>query len=113
MSVWRESREGPLAGLRVVDMSTTMMGPYATLLLAQMGADVNKVEAPFGDIARMVADTRGQGLGSPFLNINRGKRSVIVDLSDGRRPRTPPTACRERRRVLPQPSPQRRGAARV
>jgi crotonobetainyl-CoA:carnitine CoA-transferase CaiB-like acyl-CoA transferase len=84
MSVWKGSTgDGPLAGLRVVEMATTLMGPYAALLLAQMGADVIKVETPAGDITRSIGDRRGVGLGAGFLNINRGKRSVVIDLKDG------------------------------
>lgn len=70
----------PLSGIRVVDLSTTFMGPYCTLLMAQMGADVLKVEAPGGDITRWIGDTTGAGLGSVFLNANQGKRSIAVDL---------------------------------
>lgn len=71
---------GPLQGVRVVDLSTTFMAPYATLLMAQMGADVTKVEAPGGDILRQVGDRTGEGCGPIFLNVNRGKRSVVLDL---------------------------------
>jgi len=74
------SGSGPLAGVRVVDMTTTFMGPYCTLLLAQMGAEVIKVEAPSGDVVRYIGDVRGTGMGPVFLNANRGKRSVAVDV---------------------------------
>ncbi len=73
---------GPLAGLRVVDMSTTLMGPYCGLLLAQLGADVVKVERPGGDIARDIADRSGHGLGDFYVNFNRGKRSAVLDVTD-------------------------------
>jgi crotonobetainyl-CoA:carnitine CoA-transferase CaiB-like acyl-CoA transferase len=72
--------EGPLSGLVVLDLSTTFMGPYCSLLLAQLGARVIKVEAPGGDIARYIGDDRGRGLGPIFLNANRGKESVVIDL---------------------------------
>ncbi|GAA4692420.1 CoA transferase [Pseudonocardia yuanmonensis] len=72
--------EPPLADVRVVDLTTTFMGPYCTLLLAQMGADVVKVEAPAGDVVRYVGDEQGTGLGPVFLNANRGKRSIVLDL---------------------------------
>ncbi|MFC5947018.1 CaiB/BaiF CoA transferase family protein [Pseudonocardia lutea] len=74
------AEEAPLAGVRVVDLTTTFMGPYCTLVLAQMGADVVKVEAPGGDVVRYVADERGTGMGPVFLNANRGKRSLELDL---------------------------------
>ncbi|GAA4225354.1 CoA transferase [Actinomadura meridiana] len=73
----------PLAGLRVVDLSTTFMAPYCAMILAQWGADVVKVEAPQGDVLRYVGDARVPGMGPIFLNANRGKRSVAVDLKDG------------------------------
>jgi crotonobetainyl-CoA:carnitine CoA-transferase CaiB-like acyl-CoA transferase len=72
----------PLAGVRVADLTSTFMGPYCTLLLAQMGAEVIKVEAPSGDVLRYVGDDRGTGMGPVFLNANQGKRSVVLDLKD-------------------------------
>jgi crotonobetainyl-CoA:carnitine CoA-transferase CaiB-like acyl-CoA transferase len=71
---------GPLAGLRVIDMTSTFMGPYCTMLLGQWGADVVKVEPPAGDVVRYIGDHRGTGMGPVFLNTNRGKRSVVLDL---------------------------------
>jgi len=76
------TEKGPLTGVRVVDLTSTFMGPYCTLLLAQMGADVIKVEAPGGDVVRYVADDHGTGMGPVFLNANRGKRSIVLDLKD-------------------------------
>ena len=73
---------GPLDGVTVLDLSTTFMAPYATLLMAQMGAQVTKIEAPGGDILRQVADRSGRGCGPIFLNVNRGKRSIVLDLKD-------------------------------
>ena len=70
----------PLAGVRVIDTSNTFMVPYATLLMAQMGAEVIKVEEPGGDILRQVSDTTGTGAGPVFLNANQGKRSVVLDI---------------------------------
>lgn len=76
----------PLTGVRIVDLSSTFMGPYCTLLLAQWGADVVKVEPPGGDVVRHICDTRGTGMGPVFLNVNRGKRSVALDLKHKRAP---------------------------
>ena len=71
---------GPLADLTVLDLTSTFLGPYCAVLLAQMGARVIKVEPPEGDIIRYVADERHSGLGPAFLNFNRGKESVVLDL---------------------------------
>jgi crotonobetainyl-CoA:carnitine CoA-transferase CaiB-like acyl-CoA transferase len=72
--------DGPLAGVRVIDLTTTFMGPYCTVLMARMGADVIKVEAPGGDIARGLGGGRHPDMGSIFLNANHGKRSIALDL---------------------------------
>jgi crotonobetainyl-CoA:carnitine CoA-transferase CaiB-like acyl-CoA transferase len=75
---------GPLAGVTVVDLTSTFMGPFSTMVLAQFGARVIKVEAPSGDILRGVGDRDGSGLGPVFLNANLGKESVVLDLRDAR-----------------------------
>jgi crotonobetainyl-CoA:carnitine CoA-transferase CaiB-like acyl-CoA transferase len=73
---------GPLAGVRIVDLTTTFMGPYATMQLARFGADVVKIEDPRGDSTRGIYDRHGTGLGSIFLAANHGKRSVALNLKD-------------------------------
>lgn len=79
-----QAKPAPLRGIRVIDLTTTFMGPYCTLLLAQMGADVIKVEALDGDIVRYIGPERNHGMGTIFLNANQGKRSIALDLKDNR-----------------------------
>src|SRR6188508_1126258 len=78
---------GPLAGLRVVDCSTVLAGPYCTMLLGDLGADVIKIEPPEGDSTRGwgppwvgPADAEGRRTAAYYLAVNRNKRSLRLDL---------------------------------
>jgi len=73
---------GPLAGLLVADFSRVLAGPYATMLLADLGAEVVKVESPQGDETRTWMPPVREGVSTYYLGINRGKRSVVLDLRE-------------------------------
>jgi crotonobetainyl-CoA:carnitine CoA-transferase CaiB-like acyl-CoA transferase len=75
-------RSGPLSGVLVADFSRVLAGPYATMLLADLGADVVKVEGPQGDETRSWMPPVRDGVSTYYLGINRGKRSIALDLRD-------------------------------
>ncbi|MBI2165309.1 MAG: CoA transferase [Chloroflexi bacterium] len=84
----------PLAGIRVIDVSQGLAGPYLSLLLADAGAEVIKVEPPEGDYGRAFAPASKTGDSAPFLLLNRNKKSVVLD------PRTPEGREKLRRLIL-------------
>ena len=78
-----QGRSGPLSDVRVVDVTQALAGPYCTMILADMGADVIKVEAPSGDLSRFAPpyheDDTDRHFGGYFASINRNKRGLGVD----------------------------------
>ena len=72
---------GALDGIKVIDLTTVVMGPWAAQMLGDMGADVIKVETPTGDISRAMGPYRNKGMAAVFLTTNRNKRSIVLDLN--------------------------------
>ena len=88
----------PLSGVKIVDLTSVVMGPFATHILADLGADVVKVEGPGGDSLRGYVPQRGADMSGSFLNLNRNKRGVCLDLKNARHrddtgPLDPDCAC--------------------
>lgn len=78
------ANRGPLKGVKILDLTTVVMGPYATQILGDMGADIVKVESPAGDNMRDVGPMKNAGMGHIFLNTNRNKRSLVLDLKQAK-----------------------------
>jgi crotonobetainyl-CoA:carnitine CoA-transferase CaiB-like acyl-CoA transferase len=72
--------DAPLAGIRILDLTSVMLGPYATQMLGDYGADVIKVEAPEGDSTRRTGPAVEPGMAATFIGANRSKRSIVLDL---------------------------------
>ena len=72
--------QGPLSGIVVADFSRILAGPYATMMLGDLGADIIKVESPAGDDTREWVPPRRDGVGTYYLGVNRNKRSIALDL---------------------------------
>jgi crotonobetainyl-CoA:carnitine CoA-transferase CaiB-like acyl-CoA transferase len=82
MSAPGAANSGPLSGIVVADFSRVLAGPYCTMLLADLGAEVIKVEGPRGDDTRHWVPPVRDGVGTYFLAVNRNKRSIVLDLAD-------------------------------
>ena len=70
----------PLSGLKVVDLTNIIMGPYTTQLLGDLGADIIKVEDINGDMTRNIGVQKSANMSSMYLGVNRNKRSLVLDL---------------------------------
>jgi crotonobetainyl-CoA:carnitine CoA-transferase CaiB-like acyl-CoA transferase len=103
---------GPLTGVRVVDCTTVVLGPWAAQQLGDLGADVVKVEPPEGDTTRQLGPMRNPAMGAFYLAVNRNKRSIVLDLEAGGCPARAAPARRGADVLLHNYRPQAGAAAR-
>ena len=71
---------GPLEGIKIIELTSVVLGPWAAQIMADMGADVIKIEAPFGESNRQLGASRNKGMAALYLYNNRNKRSLVLDL---------------------------------
>ena len=89
---------GPLEGIKIVDLTQVVAGPVCTMLLAEQGAEVTKVEFPTGDILRQNSLFSKNGMNALEMNCNRGKKSISVDMNTAEGAASASFASRSRRR---------------
>ncbi|MCY7389598.1 MAG: CoA transferase [Burkholderiales bacterium] len=80
MTTLSTENNGPLAGIKILDLTSVVMGPFATQILGDMGAEIIKVEPPAGDNMRWVGPMKNPGMGHIHMHLNRNKRSLVLDL---------------------------------
>ena len=80
MTALSTENKGPLSGIKILDLTSVVMGPFATQILGDMGAEIIKVEPPAGDNMRWVGPMKNPGMGHIHMHLNRNKRSLVLDL---------------------------------